>query len=150
MEFFEIWGGEELCNSVRSCQCPHERLYIKVKGCYVETLFFSIANLEVHMKNNLSIWYLQRMMGRICEWRILSHTLYLEEVHLQHFPWEIATRLLRTGQVQVREGGGNQYLHVDQREDRVREGMFKDDTEVKDSTEEERKEKEIRNETNSA
>ena len=41
-------------------------------------------------------------------------------------------------------------MHVDQREDRVREGMFKDDTEVKDSTEEERKEKEIRNETNPA
>ena len=39
MEVFEIWGGEELCNSVRSCQCPHERLYIKVKGCYVETHF---------------------------------------------------------------------------------------------------------------
>ena len=38
MEVFEIWGGEELCNSVRSCQCPHERLYIKVKGYYVETL----------------------------------------------------------------------------------------------------------------
>ena len=50
----------------------------------------------------------------------------------------------------MREGGGNQYLHFDQREDRVREGMFKDDTEVKDSTEEEGKEKEIRNETNPA
>ena len=41
-------------------------------------------------------------------------------------------------------------MHFDQRKDRVREGMFKDDKEVKDSTEEEGKEKEIRNETNPA